>query len=62
MKKKYTEDVRKYGSKENPVPQEHWEMKTHLLRGNTTNPYETYFAKTPPEWPHDHKGVNHCDY
>lgn len=61
-KKKAPQDARKYGNKDQPIPQEHWEMKVGLLRGNNKNPYETYFAKPPSEWPREHEGVNHCDY
>lgn len=60
--KKQSQDKAKYGSKEQPVPQQHWEMRTGLLRGNNKNPYDTYFAKPAPEWPKPHKPINHCDY
>ena len=63
MKKKTasSNESRKYGSRENPVPQEHWEMKTGLSKGNNSNPYDTYFARPPSEWPQPHKKINKCD-
>ena len=62
MKKTNNQHEAMYGSREKPVPQDHWEIRTGLLKGNNRNPYEVYFAKTAPEWPKTQKPINECDY
>lgn len=44
------------------IPQEHWEIRSGLTKGNNKNPYEVYFAKRATEWPQPHKKTNCCDY